>query len=121
MTQRYRLCFPLVGLLMAVLWLGIPRAWAQQTAPMPATTAPVSPAAPPRAPTTAQPPPTTQRCRYLRLALGRDTTLFSLTDSLTIVPATVTANGRAVSYDAATNRYRIVRTAPAVGSDGSRH
>jgi hypothetical protein len=119
MTQRYRLCFPLVGLLMAVLWLRIPRAWAQQAPPAPAATAPASPVAPPRAPTTAQPPPTTQRCRYLRLALGRDTTLFSLTDSLTIVPATVTANGRPVGYDAATNRYRIVRPAPAADSAGS--
>jgi hypothetical protein len=57
-------------------------------------------------------PPSTQRCRYVRLALGRDTTTFALTDTLTIVPTTVTANGRSVSYDARTGRYQVVRPAP---------
>jgi hypothetical protein len=57
-------------------------------------------------------PPNTQRCRYVRLALGRDTTTFALTDTLTIVPTTVTANGRSVSHDARTGRYQVVRPAP---------
>ncbi|MGI4821860.1 MAG: hypothetical protein ACRYFV_11675 [Janthinobacterium lividum] len=57
-------------------------------------------------------PPSTQRCRYVRLALGRDTTTFALADTLSIVPTTVTANGRSVSYDPRTSRYQVVRPAP---------
>ncbi|RZJ89193.1 MAG: hypothetical protein EOO60_10295, partial [Hymenobacter sp.] len=101
MTQRYRLCFPLVGLLVAVAWLLGPKAWAQQR------------------PGTEKGPPTSQRCRWLRLASGRDTTFFTLADTLTIVPATVQANGRPVGYDARANRYRYVRPAPANGRPDS--
>jgi hypothetical protein len=101
MTQRYRLCFPLVGLLVALAFLLGPRAWAQQ--PLKA----------------AQTLPTSQRCRWLRLAPGRDTTEFALTDTLTIVPSTVAANGRPVSYDARRNQYRYVRPAPADGRPDS--
>jgi hypothetical protein len=57
-------------------------------------------------------PPNTQRCRYVRLALGRDTTTFALADTLTIVPTTVTANGHSVSYNPRTSRYQVVRPAP---------
>ena len=95
MTPRYRLCFPFVGLLVAIAWLFGPAAQAQQ------------------APKASDPtPPNSQRCRYLRLALGRDTTTFALTDTLTIVPGTVTANGRSVSYDAQRAKYQLVRAAP---------
>jgi hypothetical protein len=112
MTPRYRLCFPLVGLLMAVMFLFVPKTWAQQPvgsppAAAPAATAPTQPAVP----TAALPPPTSQRCRYLRLVPGRDTTTFELRDSLTIVPASVAADGRPVGYDARTNRYQYVRPA----------
>lgn len=57
-------------------------------------------------------PPSTLRCRYLRLTPGHDTTSFSLRDTLTIVPSSVAANGRAVSYDPATDRYQLIRPAP---------
>jgi len=105
-----------VGLLVA-LWLLVGgSAWAQQAgqgtsvppAPVPAALAAPAPAAP----TTELPPPSSQRCRYLRLAAGHDTTSFALTDTLTVVPASVTANGRSVAYDARTSRYQLVRTAP---------
>ena len=107
-----------VGLL-AALWLlaGAP-AWAQQASQ--GTTAPASPpAGPPAAapPAVASParepgPPSSQHCRYLRLALGHDTTSFALSDTLTIVPASVAANGRSVAYDARTARYQLVRPVP---------
>ncbi|RZK23945.1 MAG: hypothetical protein EOO56_03335, partial [Hymenobacter sp.] len=93
MTQRYRLCFLMVGLLVAlVCWLG-PAAQAQQR------------------PGVGLAPPTSQRCRWLRLAPGRDTTAFALPDTLTVVPASVTAEGRSVSYDARRDRYQYVRPA----------
>ncbi|WP_375417041.1 hypothetical protein [uncultured Hymenobacter sp.] len=57
-------------------------------------------------------PPSTLRCRFLRLAPGRDTTTFSLSDTLTIVPGSVSAEGRAVSYDPGPGRYQIIRPAP---------
>ncbi|MGI4865745.1 MAG: hypothetical protein ACRYFZ_17615 [Janthinobacterium lividum] len=101
MTQRYRLCFPWVGLLVALAFLLGPKAWAQQ---------------PGKA---SQAPPTSQRCRWLRRAPGRDTTTFALADTLTIVPSTVQANGRPVGYDTRTNRYRYVRPAPADGRPDS--
>jgi hypothetical protein len=105
MTQRYRLCSALVALLMAVLFGGSRPAWAQQPATRP------GPAGLP-APKTAEPgPPSTRRCRYLHLAAGRDTTSFALTDTLTVVPASVTANGQPVSYDPRTDRYRWVQPA----------
>ncbi|QIL75627.1 hypothetical protein [Hymenobacter sp. HDW8] len=54
-------------------------------------------------------PPTTRRCRWVRLLANRDTTDFSLPDTLTIVPASVTANGRSVGYNPNTDQYRIIR------------
>ena len=44
-------------------------------------------------------PPSTRRCRWVRLRAGRDTTTFMLPDTLTVVPSSVTANGRSVGYD----------------------
>jgi hypothetical protein len=93
MMLRFRLCFPLVGLLVAALSLLTEKAQAQQK------------------PVLGQeaPPPSTRRCRYLRLTPGRDTTSFTLADTLTIVPSSVTANGRSVGYDPRTATYRFVR------------
>ena len=99
MACRFRLCFPLVGLLVAALFFLTQEAQAQQK--------------PAGAPTREAPPPSTRRCRYVRLALGRDTTDFALADTLTVVPASVrSAAGRVVDYDARTGRYRWVRPAP---------
>ncbi len=61
------------------------------------------------APAAADAPPSTRRCVWVRLAAGQDTTLFSLPDTLTVVPASVSLNGRSVSYDPATDQYRYVR------------
>ncbi|QNP50932.1 hypothetical protein H9L05_12285 [Hymenobacter qilianensis] len=55
-------------------------------------------------------PPSTRRCRWVRLLPNRDTTNFSLPDTLTIVPASVTANGRSVGYNPNTDQYRIIRS-----------
>jgi hypothetical protein len=96
MIRRLRLCFPLVGLLVAALTMIGEAAWAQQ-----------KPAA-----VRETPPPSTRRCRYLRLAPGRDTTRFTLTDTLTIVPSSVTAVGGSVIYSVRTDRYQLVKTAP---------
>jgi len=96
MTCRFRLCFPIAGLLVAALLLLIVPAQAQ-----------VRPAK-----NTETPPPSTRRCRYVRLALGRDTTTFALADTLTVVPTSVAAGAQALPYDARTNRYRWVRPAP---------
>ncbi|MGI4874928.1 MAG: hypothetical protein ACRYFX_27555 [Janthinobacterium lividum] len=93
MTHCYRLCAALLGLLVAV-WL-IPCA-AQAQVPIRAAAAP---------------PASNLRCRYLRFTPGRDTTRFALTDTLTIVPASVSAGGRAVGYDPRTDRYSVVRQA----------
>ena len=95
MIRRFRLCLPLVGLLVAALFLMKTEVWAQ--------------ARPVR--TGEAPPPSTRRCRWVRLALGRDTTSFVLTDSLTVVPSSVRANGRGLDYDGRTERYRWVRPA----------
>ncbi|RZK32758.1 MAG: hypothetical protein EOO63_00345, partial [Hymenobacter sp.] len=97
MTQRYRLCFALVALLVAALGLAGRPAYAQQ-APRPATA--TSPSAE---------PPNNRRCRYLRLAAGRDTTSFAISDTLTVVPASVTANGQSVRYDPRLDRYQWVQ------------
>ena len=114
MTQRYRLCFAFVGLLLAAVLGFATKAQAQQPG-LPAALAP----APPRA--AAEPgPPSTRRCRYLRLAPSRDTTTFALTDTLTVVPASVTANGRPVSYDPRLDRYQLVRPAPRDSSGAAR-
>ena len=53
-------------------------------------------------------PPNTRRCVWVRLLPGRDTTDFTLTDTLTVVPTSVSVKGRAVAYDARQNRYRYV-------------
>jgi hypothetical protein len=115
MTQRYRLCFALVALLVA-LWGNANRAWAQQPNSPPGA----APASLPARPATEPGPPSTRRCRYLRLAPGRDTTTFALRDTLTIVPASVTANGLAVSYDPSRDRYQLVRPAPRDSADAAR-
>ena len=108
MIRRLRLCFPVLGLLVAVFFLvDVPGARAQQR---PVAAAAGAPAA----------PPSTLRCRFLRLAPGRDTTSFSLADTLTIVPASVAADGRAVSYDPATDRYQLIRPAPRDSSGAAR-
>ncbi|QKG53488.1 hypothetical protein [Hymenobacter sp. BRD67] len=83
------------------------------TRPGPAARPAASRAGPKAARPAAEPaPPNTRRCRYQRLAIGRDTTSFTLRDTLTIVPASVTANGQAVGYDPRTDRYQLVRPAP---------
>ena len=116
MTQRYRLRFALVALLVAVLWGAGNRAWAQQ----PGAPAGAAPASLP-AKAAAEPGPfSSRRCRYLRLAPGRDTTSFALLDTLTIVPASVTAQGLAVSYDPGRDRYQLVRPAPRDSSVAAR-
>ena len=104
MTHCYRFCLAL-GAMLAVAWALARPARAQQTVPTPPAAAKAAPVADPT-------PPSTRRCRYLRLALGRDTTRFALSDTLTIVPASVTANGQSVAYDARTDRYQWVRPAP---------
>ncbi|OGX82322.1 hypothetical protein [Hymenobacter glacialis] len=96
MIRRLRLCFPLAGLLVAALFFLTGQAAAQ-----------VQPATKGEAP-----PPSTLRCRYVALALGRDTTTFALADTLTVVPSSVVVDGRAVAYDGRTDRYRWVRAAP---------
>jgi hypothetical protein len=101
MTPRYRLCYALLGLLMAVL-LGFPSVACAQQASSTATGAVARVGAEPG-------PPTTRRCRYLRLAAGSDTTNFAIADTLTVVPASVTANGQPVGYDPRTDRYRWVQ------------
>ena len=70
MIHRLRLCFPLVGLLVAALFL-IGSEARGQARPAPKGEAP---------------PPSTRRCRYVRLAPGRDTTSFALIDTLTVLP-----------------------------------
>lgn len=104
MIRRLRLCFPLVGLLVAALFFIRTEARAQ-----------ARPAA-----TGEAPPPSTRRCRWVRLAAGRDTTYFTLTDSLTVVPSSVLANGRGLDYDGRTERFRWVRPAPRDSSGAPR-
>ncbi|GAA3977464.1 hypothetical protein [Hymenobacter antarcticus] len=96
MIRRLRLCFPFVGLLVAALLLINLQARAQARP----------------AKTSEAPPPTTRRCRWVRLAPGRDTTGFALADTLTVVPSSVLVQGRGVDYDGRTDRFRWVRTAP---------
>ncbi|OUJ75588.1 hypothetical protein BXP70_06170 [Hymenobacter crusticola] len=45
----------------------------------------------------------------MQLPAGQDTVTFSLTDTLTVVPSSVSINGRAVRYDSRTETYRIGR------------
>ncbi|NVO29852.1 hypothetical protein [Hymenobacter lapidiphilus] len=82
-------------LLLALLWLLLPAAALAQQRPA--------------VPAAADAPPSTRRCVWVRLAAKGDTTLFSLPDTLTVVPASVSLNGRSVAYDPATDRYRYVR------------
>jgi hypothetical protein len=100
MTRCFRLCFPVVGLLVGALSLLSLAAAAQQKSGGDA-------------------PPSSRRCRYLRLAPGRDTTSFALADTLTIVPSSVTANGRSVDYDPRTDRYRIIKSLAGAGGGDS--
>ncbi|WP_216680309.1 hypothetical protein [Hymenobacter siberiensis] len=95
MIRRLRLCFPLVGLLVAALFFVDWQAQAQ-----------IRPVSKGEAP-----PPSTRRCRWVRLAPGRDTTSFALLDSLTVVPSSVLISGRGADYDGRTDRYRWVRPA----------
>ncbi|GAA3949193.1 hypothetical protein [Hymenobacter algoricola] len=53
--------------------------------------------------------PSSRRCRWVRLTPARDTTTFTLADTLTIVPTSVTIGGRALAYDARTDQYRFVQ------------
>ena len=101
MIRCLRLCFPFVGLLVAAL--SFFKAQAQ-----------VRPVAAGQ-----EPPPSTRRCRWVRLAPGRDTTSFALADTLTVVPSSVLANGRGLDYDGRTDRYRWVRPAPHDSSGAS--
>ncbi len=113
MIRRVRWALLRRWLLVALGLLVSARAWAQQsgTPNQPAPTPP--PAAQAARVSAPEPgPPSTRRCRYLRLALGHDTTSFVLSDTLTIVPASVTAQGQAVAYDARLDRYQLVRPAP---------
>ena len=129
MAHPYRLRFPWLGMFLAV-WVVLsglgaraqqtpPTDTARVTPPKPAVRAQQKPA---RAPNAAEASlPNNRRCRYLRLAPGRDTTDFALVDTLTVVPASVVAaDGRAVAYDARTNRYRWVRPAPRDSSGAPR-
>ena len=97
MIRRLRLCFPFVGLLVAALFGSRSEAQAQARTTKTGEVA----------------PPSTRRCRWVRLAAGRDTTTFALTDTLTVVPSSVFAGGRGVDYDGRTDRFRWVRPAPA--------
>jgi len=112
-----------VALLVAVVWGSGARA--QQGPPgasrPPAASPAAAPAKAPAAPPAAEPgPPNNRRCRYLRLAAGHDTTRFALSDTLTVVPASVTAaGGQPVTYDARLDRYQLVRPAPADGRPDS--
>jgi hypothetical protein len=64
--------------------------------------------------------PSSRRCRWVRLPPGRDTTSFTLMDSVTIVPSSVSVAGRAISYDSRTGRYQIVRAPqPAAAPDST--
>ncbi|WP_139920093.1 hypothetical protein [Hymenobacter sp. DG01] len=56
-------------------------------------------------------PPTTRRCAWVRLLPNRDTTEFRLRDSLTVVPTSVSIDGRSVAYNPTTDQYRFVRPA----------
>ena len=109
MIRRLRLCFPLVGLLVAALFWGKQEVRAQVRPALPGTTK-----------TGEAPPPSTRRCRWVRLAPGRDTTSLLLLDSLTVVPSSVLINGRGADYDGRTDRYRWVRPALRDSSGGSR-
>jgi len=103
MMLRLRLCFSLMGLLVAgVLALKAETAQAQQKPALRETG-----------------PPSTRRCRYLRLTPGGDTTQFTLSDTLTIVPASVVAGGRSVDYDPRTNAFRLIRPAGQAGAADS--
>ncbi|RYU78010.1 hypothetical protein [Hymenobacter persicinus] len=53
--------------------------------------------------------PSSRRCRWVRLAPGRDTTSFALPDTLTVVPTSVNVDGRSLAYDARTDQYRYVQ------------
>ncbi|UOQ52798.1 hypothetical protein [Hymenobacter cellulosivorans] len=63
--------------------------------------------------------PSSRRCRWVRLAPGRDTTSFLLADSVTIVPSSVSVAGRSVAYDARTGRYQLARPTPAAAADSA--
>jgi hypothetical protein len=87
MTRSFTPSFLRFWGLLAVLWLLIGGAQAQQR---------------PDA------PPSTRRCAWVRLLPGRDTTEFSLRDTLTVVPSSVSVGGRSVGYDTRLDRYRLV-------------
>ena len=100
MPHRRRFCLARRAVL-AAAWLTLLGTWAAQAQQRP--------------PTAAEPPLSLRRCRWLRLAPGRDTTEFVLQDSLTVVPASVeiTSGGlpRPAAHDPRTDRYRWVQPA----------
>ncbi|HEX8428584.1 hypothetical protein [Hymenobacter sp.] len=55
-------------------------------------------------------PPNTRRCVWVHLVPDQDLTEFTLPDTLTVVPASVSISGRAVAYDSRTDRYRYSQT-----------
>jgi hypothetical protein len=52
--------------------------------------------------------PSSRRCVWVRVPPGRDTTTFRLNDTLTVVPSSVSSDGRTVAYDSRTDQYRIL-------------
>ncbi len=90
MIRRFPLRLVRLSWLLAVVWVATRETgWAQQRPEL---------------------PPSTRRCVWVRLAPGRDTTAFTLTDSLTVVPTSVSVpGGLSVSYDARTNLYWYVQ------------
>ncbi|OON69184.1 hypothetical protein [Hymenobacter sp. CRA2] len=60
--------------------------------------------------------PSSRRCVWVRVPPERDTTEFSLADTLTVVPSSVSTATRSVAYDSRTDRYRIIWPASRVAS-----
>ena len=52
--------------------------------------------------------PSSRRCVWVRVPPGRDTTTFSLPDTLTVVPSSVSTDGRSIAYDSRTDKYRVI-------------
>lgn len=58
-----------------------------------------------------------RRCRWVTYTPGRDTIRFSLPDTLTVLPSSVTANGHSPAYDARTDTYWLRSVRPPVVAD----
>ncbi|WP_400193881.1 hypothetical protein [Hymenobacter sp. B81] len=52
--------------------------------------------------------PSSRRCQWVPVPAGRDTTVFALPDSLTVVPSSVVVDGRSVAYDALRQQYLLL-------------